>query len=58
MFKNYQDVVTTREAQEMLRIGRRGVYALITAGKLDARKIGRKYRILKSSIIRYLQTND
>lgn len=57
MFDNYCDILATNEVQEMLRIGRRSVYALIASGELDARRVGRKYRITKASVIRYMQAS-
>lgn len=54
MFEKYADVVTVSEVQEMLQIGRKRVYNLIQDGDITARRIGRKYRILKESVIAYI----
>lgn len=54
MFDNYDDVVTVAEVQEMLKIGRKRVYELIGNNDIEARQIGRKYRIKKDSIIQFM----
>lgn len=54
MFDNYDDVVTVAEVQEMLKIGRKRVYELIGSKDIEARQIGRKYRIKKDSIIQFM----
>lgn len=58
MFDNYNDVVTVTEVQEMLKIGRKRVYELIANGDITARRIGRKYRIKKASIIAFMNSQQ
>lgn len=56
MFDTYNDVVTVAEVQEMLKIGRKRVYELIANEDIVARRIGRKYRIQKASIIAFMNS--
>lgn len=58
MFETYNDVVTVAEVQEMLQIGRKQVYALIASGDITARRIGRKYRVKKASIIAFMNSQQ
>ena len=54
MFKSYPDVLTVHEVQEALRIGRAGVYKLLTSGKLGCFKLGNTYKIPKDELIAYM----
>ncbi len=54
MFENMPDVVTIQEAADALRISRRSVKQLMEDQELAYRKIGRIYRIRKSSLLQYM----
>lgn len=54
LFKNYPDVVTIKDVQEMLRIGRNAVYNLLRSGNIKSIRSGKKYLIPKLSVIKYL----
>lgn len=45
-----RDILTPDQAAEYLQVDRETVYRYIRAGKLDASKLGRSYRIPRSSI--------
>ena len=54
LLRNYSDILSVREVQEILGgVSRQLVYRLLKQGKLNGRKIGREYRILKVSVINY-----
>lgn len=55
-FSDYPDIVTPKEIQDMLRIGRNTVYELLRSGEIKSLRVGKKYIIPKSSVIKYLQT--
>lgn len=57
MFRNYPDVVTPEQVQQMLGIGRRKAYELLKSGELPSIRMGRLYRIPKISVIDYLCGN-
>lgn len=51
----YPDILTTKQVQEILGIGRISVYNLIESGQIKAFQIGRTYKIPKISIINFLK---
>ena len=55
MFKNYPDVVSVAQLQEMLGIGRNSAYKLLSEQNIKAKKIGRVYFIPKINIIKFLE---
>lgn len=54
IFKNYPDVITIGDLQEMLHIGRNMAYSLIRENKIKTIKAGKKYIIPKINVINYL----
>ena len=54
LLKNYADVLTYNEVKEILRYGRAKTYKILKNGEISSFKDGKNYRILKSSIIEYL----
>ncbi len=53
------EVLTTKEAAEFLKVkDTRTILKLIDEGKIDSKKIGRGYKILKSELIRYMKEDD
>jgi len=52
--KKYPDVLTVAQVEKILSVGHYSVYKLIHDGTLRALKVGRGYRIVKSSLIEYL----
>ena len=55
LFKDYTDVVTTEQLQQMLQLGRSKTYSLLQNGEIKAKKIGSEYRIAKNEVIRFLE---
>lgn len=49
-----EELLTVKEIEKYLKIGRAGVINLIHQGKLPAKKIGRVYRVKKSDLINFL----
>ena len=50
-------VYTAMEVSKLLKIHYRGVLDEITLCRLSAFKVGKQYRILESSLARYIQEN-
>lgn len=48
------DVLTVKQAQSALDIGRISIYNLIESGQLQAFRIGRAYKIPKKSLINFI----
>lgn len=55
MFENYPDILTLKQAQNMLHIGRNSMLDLIYSGEIEAFKIKGKWRILKSDLVLYIR---
>ena len=55
MFENYPDVVEVTQLREMLGgISKRLAYQLLESGEVHSVRIGRAYKIPKTSVIEYL----
>lgn len=54
MLEEYEDVLTTEEACEALRIGYNALYKLLSSGELKGYRNGRVWRIPKVSIETYI----
>lgn len=50
MLQEYDDVLTTEEACEALRIGYNSLYGLLNSGQLKGYKCGRIWRIPKIAV--------
>ena len=57
MFNDYPDVVTVKEMQGMLRIGRNTAYKLVNSGKIPSVQVGTSYLIPKKNIEKFLSTS-
>ena len=54
LLKNYPDVMSVTQLSKALNVGRNSAYALMQAGTIAHRKIGRKYLIPKLCVLDYL----
>lgn len=54
MLEQYDDILTTEEACEALRIGYNALYALLNSGELKGYRNGRTWRIPKLAIQEYI----
>ena len=54
MFKDYPDVVTIKELQQMLGIGKNLAYELVNTNAIPHTKIGRRIIVTKTNVIKYL----
>lgn len=55
MFSEYPDVVTVKDLQQMLHIGRNTAYSLLEEKSIVGRKAGRGYIIPKINVIKFLE---
>ena len=55
MFNEYGDVLTVKEVCTILRISRNMAYELVREGKIRCVKVGNRYRIPKTEIVRFLE---
>ena len=56
MLEGYDDLLTTEEACEALKIGKNALYALLADGSLKAYRNGRVWRIPKAAVEEYIRT--
>lgn len=54
MLNQYDDLLTTDEACEALKIGKNALYSLLRTGQLKAFRNGRVWRIPKGSLIEFI----
>lgn len=54
MLEQYDDILTTEEACEALRIGYNALYELLNSGQLKGYRNGRTWRIPKLAIQEYI----
>lgn len=54
MLEQYPDILKPKDLSTILRISMKQTYALLHAGVIEHRKIGRKYFICKTSLIKFL----
>lgn len=57
IFKDYPDIISVKQLQTMLKIGRNSAYKLLSDGKIKTIKIGKKYIIPKIYVINYIYQN-
>ena len=51
-------VYTAMEASKLLKVHYRSILDEIALGRLSAFKVGKQYRVLESSLERYIQDNN
>ena len=54
MLEKYDDVLSVKEVQEILKIGKNRAYALISNGEIKCIRLGKIYKIPKRSLINFL----
>ena len=53
-FKEYPDVLTTKDLQSILGISSKTVFRLLHSGQIKSIKVGRNFRIPKIYLLQYL----
>lgn len=56
MFDDFDELLSVDCIMEILGIGRNTALKLLQSGEIPAKKVGRKWRILKSDLEVYLRT--
>lgn len=57
MSNSNDEILTIEEAVKYLKIGKTTIYKLARTNKIPARKIGRKWRFVKSCLIEWVKEN-
>ena len=54
MFEKMPDILTFKECQQILKIGKNSLLNYLHSGELDEFKLGSRWRIYKYSLIEFL----
>jgi len=54
VLERYDDILTTDEACEVLRIGKNALYELLQSGQLKGYRNGRVWRIPKKGVVEFI----
>ncbi len=55
MFKNVPDILTFKECQKLLKVGKNTLLFLLHSGQLEAFRIGNRWKIPKECVIDYIK---
>ena len=55
MFEKSPDIMTFKECQKLLKVGKNTLLDLIHSGEIDAFRIGNRWKITKDSIVEFLK---
>jgi len=55
MLNNTKDILTLKDLQELLHIGKNTALRLVQNGEIEAFRVGKQWRIVREDIIRYLK---
>jgi excisionase family DNA binding protein len=58
MFKSYPDVLSVKDLQEALGIGKSAAYALLETREIPSFRIGRVFKIPKDALIKYIRNQS
>ena len=55
MLNNTKDILTLKELQKLLHIGKNTALRLVQSGEIEAFRVGNQWRILKGSLLKYIK---
>lgn len=55
MFEKVPDILTLKECQQLLKIGRNSMLKFLNSGELEGFKIGNRWRVYKYSVIDFIR---
>ena len=55
MLNNTKDILTLKDLQVLLHIGKNTALRLVQSGEIEAFKIGKQWRVTKESIQKYIR---
>lgn len=58
MLNNTKDILTLKELQEVLHIGKNTALRLVQSGDIEAFRVGKQWRIQKSKILMYIRKSS
>ena len=54
MLNNTKDILTLKELQALLHIGKNTALRLVQSGEIEGFRVGKQWRVVKESISRYI----
>lgn len=54
MLNNTKDILTLKELQELLYIGKNTALRLVQSGEIEAFRVGKQWRVSKESVAKYI----
>lgn len=57
MLNNTKDILTLKELQELLHIGKNTALRLVQGGEIEAFRVGKQWRVLRESVAKYIKRN-
>ncbi|MCD8224325.1 MAG: helix-turn-helix domain-containing protein [Clostridiales bacterium] len=58
MYNDYQELITVKELQKMLGIGKNTAYSLLKQNKIKCFRIGKLWKIPKGAVQEYILTKS
>lgn len=55
MLNNTKDILTLKELQELLHIGKNTALRLVQSGEIEAFRVGNRWRVMKESVAKYIR---
>lgn len=55
MFERIPEIMTVKECQNILKIGKNTLLELIHSGEIEAFRIGNRWKIPKESVVEYIK---
>ena len=54
VLNNTKDILTLKELQELLHIGKNTALRLVQSGDIEGFRVGKQWRVMKESIVKYM----
>ena len=58
MLNNTKDILTIKDLQKLLNIGRDTALRLVQDGEIEGFKVGHVWRVTRESVVRYIMRNN
>mgnify|MGYP003297710450 FL=1 len=58
MLNNTKDILTIKDLQKLLHIGRNTALRLVQDGEIEGFKVGHVWRVTRESVARYIMRNN
>ena len=54
MLNNTKEILTLKELQELLHIGKNTALRLVQSGEIEAFRVGNQWRVLRESVVKHI----